>query len=87
MPRLYRHSSDITHVISVDWRAMDRDWLSMIPPDRTMLCSINQGGDPGPNYIGPGQVAMGAAVILVNAFLSLWLKLDMHWQLAIGTLR
>ncbi|CAL8471622.1 g11164 [Coccomyxa elongata] len=52
-----------------------------------MLCSVTQGGEPGPNYISPGQVALGAVVVLVNALVSVWLKLDMHWQLAIGVIR
>ena len=63
------------------------DWLPALPPDNTMLCSVNQGGEPGPNYISPGQVALGAIVVLVNALVSIWLNLDMHWQLAIGVIR
>ena len=55
--------------------------------DRTALCSINQGGDTGPNYISPGAVALSTAVVLVNGLLALWLKLDMHWQLLIGSIR
>ncbi|EIE21804.1 putative membrane protein [Coccomyxa subellipsoidea C-169] len=53
-----------------------------------MLCSVTQSGqDPGPNYISPGQVALGAAIVIVNAFVSVWLKLDMHWQLLVGVIR
>ena len=59
----------------------------MISPDRSMLCSVSQSGAPGPTYISPWQVALGAAVIVVNALVSLWLKLDMHWQLGIGAIR
>ncbi len=55
--------------------------------DRTALCSINQGGDTGPNYISPAAVALSTAVVLVNGLLSMWLKLDMHWQLLIGAFR
>ena len=52
-----------------------------------MLCSVSQSGEPGPYYISPWQVALGAAVIVVNALVSLRLKLDMHWQLAVGAVR
>lgn len=55
--------------------------------DKTALCSVNQGGDTGPNHISPGAVALSTAVVLVNGLLSLWLKLDMHWQLLIGAIR
>lgn len=65
----------------------DTQWPSILPAENTMLCSVSQGGDPGPNYISPAQVALGAAVVLVNGIVSVWLKLDMHWQLAIGTIR
>ena len=61
--------------------------LQTIPPDRSLLCSVSQSGAPGPTYISPWQVALGAAVIVVNALVSLWLKLDMHWQLGIGAIR
>ena len=63
------------------------DLQTLMPQDRSMLCSVSQSGVPGPTYISPGQVALGAAVIVVNALVSLWLKLDMHWQLAIGAIR
>lgn len=63
------------------------DWASAVPQDKSMLCSVTQGGDPGPNYISPGQVALGALVVLVNALVSVWLKLDMHWQLTVGVIR
>ena len=64
------------------------DWFPALPHDSTMLCSVTQSGqDPGPNYISPGQVALGAAIVIVNAFVSVWLKLDMHWQLLVGVIR
>lgn len=63
------------------------DLPALLPPERSMLCSVSQSGEPGPYYISPWQVALGAAVILVNALVSLWLKLDMHWQLAVGAIR
>ena len=63
------------------------DLQTILPPDRSMLCSVSQSGTPGPTYISPWQVALGAAVIVVNALVSLWLKLDMHWQLGIGAIR
>ncbi|CAK0785180.1 hypothetical protein CVIRNUC_008386 [Coccomyxa viridis] len=63
------------------------DLQTILPLDRSMLCSVSQSGAPGPTYISPWQVALGAAVIVVNALVSLWLKLDMHWQLGIGAIR
>ena len=63
------------------------DLQTVLPPDRSMLCSVGQSGAPGPTYISSWQVALGAAVIVVNALVSLWLKLDMHWQLAVGAIR
>ena len=69
-------------------------WGTMVWPlhvleaaDKPMLCSTTQGGDPGPNYISPGAVALSSAVVVINCLLSLWLKLDMHWQLLIGAVR
>ncbi len=47
------------------------EWVSAVPQEKTM----------------PGQVALGATVVLVNALVSVWLKLDMHWQLAVGVIR
>ena len=55
--------------------------------DQTMLCSVSQDGNIGPTYISPGAVALSSAVVVVNGMLSLWLKLDMHWQLLIGAIR
>ena len=53
----------------------------------SMLCSVQASGDPGPTYIPPTAIAIGAAVIVVNAVVSLWLQLGLHWQLAIGAVR
>ena len=55
--------------------------------DLSMPCSVSQGGPAGPSYISPGAVALASAVVAVNGMLSLWLKLDMHWQLLIGAVR
>jgi len=52
-----------------------------------MLCSVQASGDPGPTYIPPQAIAIGAAVIAVNAAVSVWLQLGLHWQLAIGAVR
>lgn len=41
----------------------------------------------GPAYISPLQVGLGAAVILVNAAVSLSIKLGVEWQLLIGAIR
>ncbi|KAK9840558.1 hypothetical protein WJX81_000987 [Elliptochloris bilobata] len=55
--------------------------------ERSMLCSVQASGDPGPTYIPPTAIAIGAAVIVVNAAVSLWLQLGLHWQLAVGAVR
>jgi len=55
--------------------------------ERSMLCSVQASGDPGPTYIPPQAIAIGAAVIAVNAAVSVWLQLGLHWQLAIGAVR
>ena len=43
--------------------------------------------DQNPAYISPYQVALGAVVIIVNASISLSMKLGIEWQLAVGALR
>lgn len=43
--------------------------------------------DQNPAYISPYQVALGAVVIIVNASISLSMKLGIEWHLAVGALR
>ena len=40
-----------------------------------------------PANISPYQVGLGALVIVINAILSVSMKLDLEWQLTIGALR
>ncbi|KAK9810214.1 hypothetical protein WJX72_006730 [[Myrmecia] bisecta] len=49
------------------------------------LCSAQP--DPGPAYISATGVALGAALIVVNAIVSFMLELDLHWQLLIAAIR
>jgi hypothetical protein len=53
----------------------------------TMLCSQAPKGDMGPAFISPLQVAVGAAVVVVNAYISFSLQLGLHWQLIVGSIR
>lgn len=43
--------------------------------------------DAGPNVISPLQVAVGAALILVNACISFYLSLGLEVALAVATVR
>ena len=43
--------------------------------------------DVGPYPISLWGVAIGAVLILINVAVSVALKLDLHWQLAIGAVR
>lgn len=54
---------------------------------RAALGSHGNGTDVGPAYISPTQIAIGAAVVLVNAGISFSLGLGLHWQLIIGSFR
>lgn len=63
------------------------DSLQEVFQERSMLCSVKASGAPGPTYIPSTAIAIGAAVIVVNAAVSLWLHLGLHWQLAIGAVR
>lgn len=44
-------------------------------------------GDPGGLRLGAGGVLAAAALVLVNAALSMWLSLGLHRALAIAALR
>lgn len=51
------------------------------------LLFYGDGPDVGPAYISPTQIAIGAAVVVVNAYISFSLQLGLHWQLIIGSIR
>ena len=44
-------------------------------------------GQVGPNVMSPLQVAMGAALVLVNACISVYLALGLEVALAVATIR
>lgn len=49
-----------------------------------MMCGA---GQVGPNVISPSQVALGAALVLVNACISVYLSLGLEVALAVATIR
>ena len=51
----------------------------------TLLMSATP--SPGPNHIGPGAVALGACLIIINAVISALLSLGLEVQLLIAAFR
>jgi hypothetical protein len=48
---------------------------------------MKDGPEVGPAFISPQQIGIGAAVVLVVAYISFSLQLGLHWQLVIGSIR